>query len=121
MTPPWFRSQDLVNNKISVSELQYFFKLLLARKKERRYGNPEKQIEIEAIENEITAIIQSLLADIPAAESMAVTSGISVPGMIDTEGKTWLLGLQTGVVRIEPLGVALFSFDQYIKERISDK
>ena len=65
-------------------------------------GGP-KQIEIEAIVNTINGIIQSLLKDIPADKSMALTAGISVPGMIDTEGKTWLLGLQAGGIRHYPL------------------
>jgi predicted NBD/HSP70 family sugar kinase len=66
-----------------------------------------KQIEIEAIENELTAIIQSLLADIPDNEGTVITAGISVPGMIDTEGKTWLLGLQAGGIRHYPLAEAV--------------
>lgn len=64
-------------------------------------------IEIEEVESEIVRIIHTLHAEITGSKDTLGTVGISVPGMIDTEKKTWLLGLQAGGIRHYPLAEAV--------------
>lgn len=66
-----------------------------------------KQIDITLIINEMAKIINSIRETIPENKETVATVGISVPGMIDTEKKTWLLGLQVGGIRHFPLAKTL--------------
>lgn len=66
-----------------------------------------KKIGIQEIEKEIVRIITILRKSVPKNNDSVITAGVSVPGMIDTEGKTWLLGLQAGGIRHYPLAEAV--------------
>ncbi len=70
-------------------------------------SSSQEQIDIEHIVEEMVKILSTLRKSLNDAGHEITVTGVSVPGMIDTESRTWLLGLQVGGIRHFPLAETL--------------